>query len=413
MADTPVAPARFIVVVKDDIHDPSFVVTGNFELNVGATLADLRREVSVRYGYPPDSFVIQPVIPVPVTDETLVEAVAEHGKYRSEPLIWIRAAHPTRPPLFYSYPRFPPEARGIPRFLALCFCDTSLFFSVVSRDVITALSLFLIRRRGRIQKPAALKFTRRMQLDQTLRGGVGSCCFDSNDNIVLPFVSSSEVHVYTALGKFVRKIGTAAQHSAPLACVSDSHDRVFVAEYRANCVQVFLGDGTLERTVGAGEIAGPTAVDLSLDESTLYVVSFIDSVVKLYRTDTGAFLYDIGAGCMNATPIGVAALSSGYVAVCCNSPGIVHIFAQSGAVIRSFGAGALLHPSQIVTDRDDNMYVADTHAHSILVYSSDGCIICRLGGQRGDALSGPYSMAISSAGQLVVLDIFAAPAIFE
>jgi sugar lactone lactonase YvrE len=296
------------------------------------------------------------------------------------------------------------SARSVRELLHRLALDPTSLLSVFPLDVRTLLSeFFRLRRCGRVANPAALVLARTV-LDWPQNLPV-MLHFDCDDHLLLPLPYDHEVRVYDQQGQFIRKVGALySDHEHPDACVADSRGRVFVSEGGTRCVHVFNADGRFERAIGMGEAPSVDGLDLSGDESILYVASAHSSIVKSYCTDTGAFLRDIGAGHVKE-PTGVAVLSTGHIAVSSSVyDGKVHIFAADGAVVRSFGGGELMYPRQIAVDQGDNLYVVNANANNIVVFSADGRVIGRFGCNRvTDGLYGyPWGVAIDSTGNVAV-----------
>ena len=87
---------------------------------------------------------------------------------------------------------------------------------------------------------------------------------------------------------------------------------------------------------------------------------------------------------------------------------IVKVFSQKGVFLHSIGApkygdGQLNGPAGITTDRFSNLVVCDCVNKRLQIFSLDGKVLSILEGQH-IGLGDPYSVAVSSTGQLFVTD---------
>jgi len=84
-------------------------------------------------------------------------------------------------------------------------------------------------------------------------------------------------------------------------------------------------------------------------------------------------------------------------------------FDATGKFLKSFGAGTLLFPHDLVVDRDGNLWVVDGHGHQVVKFSPNGKVLLTLGkkGMPGDGMdefNQPSAVAIAPNGDIFVGD---------
>jgi sugar lactone lactonase YvrE len=89
-------------------------------------------------------------------------------------------------------------------------------------------------------------------------------------------------------------------------------------------------------------------------------------------------------------------------------------FDQSGALVKSFGAGMLLFPHGLYVDRDGNVWVTDGlgkdgKGHQVFKFSPDGKVLLALGkagvaGDGPDEFNAPSAVAVAQNGDIFVAD---------
>lgn len=107
------------------------------------------------------------------------------------------------------------------------------------------------------------------------------------------------------------------------------------------------------------------------------------------------------------SPIAVAETAAGTLVVTDSRAGAVYEFSTGGDALRRIGQGALKRPTGIaVHPRDGRLFVTDTLAQQIVVFSPEGrqlATIGRRGAARGE-FNYPVDVAFDAAGRLYVTD---------
>ncbi len=108
-------------------------------------------------------------------------------------------------------------------------------------------------------------------------------------------------------------------------------------------------------------------------------------------------------------PTGIAASPDQMVFVADGPQAKVFGYDRSGVLLMVFGkAGELTYPAALAVDpRRNRLYIADSHAHRIRVYSTIGTQLFDIGGAGATGVGGlrsPSSIALDSNGGIYVLD---------
>lgn len=86
----------------------------------------------------------------------------------------------------------------------------------------------------------------------------------------------------------------------------------------------------------------------------------------------------------------------------------VVIYAPDGSFAGSFGDGLIFDSHGIYIDREDRIFIADRDAHQVLVFSTDGTELFRLGARHQPCWAGPFNhptdVAVAADGEIYVSD---------
>lgn len=201
---------------------------------------------------------------------------------------------------------------------------------------------------------------------------------------------------------------------SPLS-VAPTRDRVYVADFDNDRVQVFTRDGQaiLEwgRTgSGDGQFRGPAGIAIGADGS-VYVTDLYNHRVQKFCAG-GEFVSSWSAGADDASPCGIALGAQDRVYVTDLDGGRVSTWSSGGAPLVAWGArghgrGELFEPWGIAVDASGDVFVADHGNHRVQRFSSEG----EYRGEWGEAgfgdsqLMGPMGLAVGRDGSLYVTDL--------
>jgi DNA-binding beta-propeller fold protein YncE len=156
----------------------------------------------------------------------------------------------------------------------------------------------------------------------------------------------------------------------PAGLVFDKRGNVFVCDSSNHRIQMFSERGKALRCFGDGEgplegqLRYPLGIDISSDDSTLYVC---DRSVLL---------------CCRACPQGVTSLAmpSVFCTFCSKNHRIAVFDVLTGECVRTFGQPHLSQPISISLSSDDSsVFVRDNDCDRVIVFSPDGKRLCVLG----------------------------------
>ena len=290
--------------------------------------------------------------------------------------------------------------------------DSTSYFSVVPRDCITHMILFLRGRVGKVQNPLMLSLRSSLSLCARKGDYSRNISFDARGNIILKERDKGAIWIMDpSSGDMLFHLNKKMHDTYVSACIADSSGRFFVADEESNCVRVFSASGA---TIGKVHVNLPYRLALNAAEDVLYVCcrpygrANSSDAIFMYSNPTGRYLGMIGDGTQDG-PIhaarSIAVLSTEEVAVVCcgreRSSHLVHVFDCDGNEARSFGSGVLRYATAMAVDADDNIYVTDIKRRQVVVFSSGGSHLHSFGtGQ----LTLPSGVAVAPNGTVAVCD---------
>lgn len=188
-----------------------------------------------------------------------------------------------------------------------------------------------------------------------------------------------------------------------------SPDEVFVADARNRRIQVLGLDGAYRREFGAEVLERP--MNLSWRSGRLYIADFFADAILVF-TGQGTLVQRIEAADGLSNPGGVDAFADGTVLVADTYKHRVVKLAVDGRVLGSWGrvgevgmrAGRFNYPTDVVIRPDGGFYVADGYNDRIQQFGADGQFVRRWGGPFGLNVSGPYKGWFATASSVAVVD---------
>ena len=182
-------------------------------------------------------------------------------------------------------------------------------------------------------------------------------------------------------------------------------DRVYVADFDNDRIQVFSRDGAALFTFGSsgresGQLRGPAG--LALDrEGRVWVADHYNHRIQCFGAD-GQFKTGWPAGDADAAPLGVAVDAQGRVYAGDLASGRIRAWSPDGQLVAEWGG--LREPWGIAIDDGGNLWVADHGEHVIARYGPRGEPRGTLAVATG-TLDGPMGLAIAPDGSLIVSDL--------
>jgi uncharacterized protein (TIGR03437 family) len=280
---------------------------------------------------------------------------------------------------------------------------------------------------------------------------------DTQNNVVRRIASNGVITTFVGTGVAGSNgdggQAAAAQLDKPQSVAVDATGNVYIADTQNSRVRVVTADGSINTFAGTGNGGysgdGGQAVSAQLNQpygltfdasGSLYIADFNNSRVRKVTPDGniatvagngGTFFNGDGGQAASSAlnrPQSVAVDSAGDVYIADTQNNRVRMVATNGIITTVAGTGAagfsgdggqalkaqLTVPGSVAVDSDGNLYIGDSNAR-IRKVSADGTIVTIAGGSAtgysGDAgpavsaqLSGPFGLALDTAGDLYVAD---------
>jgi DNA-binding beta-propeller fold protein YncE len=203
----------------------------------------------------------------------------------------------------------------------------------------------------------------------------------------------------------------------PRVAAFDRQNHLYIADL-TDRIQVFDREGNYLRgwRTPALNVDGPSG--LTIDRSGRVLVADTHFYRVLVYSDRGELLFQLGDGVQGTTPgrfgyptdVVTDRAGNFYVAEYGENDRI-QVFSPEGVWLRQWGGhgyepGEFLRPRALAIDGQDRLYVADSCNHRIQVFDTQGKLL-RYWGRRGSApgeMSYPYDIALGPDGFLYVCE---------
>ena len=203
----------------------------------------------------------------------------------------------------------------------------------------------------------------------------------------------------------------------PRVAAFDHDDHLYIADL-TDRIQVFDRDGTFLRSWRTPDLNVDGPSGLTVDRNGRVLVADTHFYRVLVYSDTGKLLFQLGDGVQGTTPgrfgypTDVVTDREGnfYVAEYGENDRI-QVFSARGDWLRQwgghgYGLGEFLRPRALAIDDRDRLYVADSCNHRIQVFDTRGKLLNHWGtrGEKAGQMSYPYDVAIGPDGSLYVCE---------
>jgi len=207
-------------------------------------------------------------------------------------------------------------------------------------------------------------------------------------------------------GKLAVPLGIAISREGKVYVADSARKRVFIYDAKWNFVTAFGK---------AGELDSPTGVAIDEKRGRLFVADAKKHEVMVYSLDDGKLLKTIGGrgedqGKFNY-PTNVLLDKEGNLYVTDTGNFRIQIFDPDGKVIKSIGAlgdkpGNFSRPKGIALDSEENLYVVDTAFNNIQVFNKKGDLLIFVGdgGFAPGKFNSPSGLCIDSDDRVIVAD---------
>ncbi len=208
-------------------------------------------------------------------------------------------------------------------------------------------------------------------------------------------LSAEDAAPLTAPPDFVREWGGRGlgpgQLFMPWGIAVGSGDRIYVADYGNNRIQVFSAEGEFLTGWGglgfaAGQFRGPVGIAIG-PEGAVYVADAFNYRVQVFSA-TGEFLRSWRGPLRDSTtpftPWGIAVDSQSQVYVTDLNANMVYKFSKEGQLISSWGGlgigdGQFTGPTGVGVAPNGELYVVDSLGYRVQVFTPDGTFVRKWG----------------------------------
>ncbi len=153
------------------------------------------------------------------------------------------------------------------------------------------------------------------------------------------------------------------------------------------------------------EMASPLAVCTD-GASRVFVVDSSSRQLHIFDLDTRKYSTWKSETSPFQVPVAVAFDPSGRVLVADSAQGCLFAFNRDGSLVEKIGVGVLRRPCGIAIAADGRIFVADVGAHQVVILSSGGAEMARIGnrGSGPGEFNFPTNLAFDHQGRLYVSD---------
>jgi len=216
---------------------------------------------------------------------------------------------------------------------------------------------------------------------------------DNEGKIYVTDTGLGTVWVFDAKAKKVSFLGTGGLRT-PVGVAIDAKGQVFVSDARAQRVYAYNKEGKQIMNIGhsQGELANPSGLAIDPTTNRLYVANAKLHLIKVYDTNTGKFLFDIGArgsddGRLNF-PTNLS-IKNGKLYVTDTGNFRVQIFDLDGKFLKNFGRvgdnlGQFARPKGVDADSEGHIYVTDAAFDNFQIFNEDGQLLLFVGNKGRD-----------------------------
>ncbi len=245
---------------------------------------------------------------------------------------------------------------------------------------------------------------------------------DSNDRIIVADFSLDIVQIFNSTGSFLDSFdGTTTDATQFLTAgfiTVDSTDRIIVVDAVSGIVQIFDSTGSFvssfDGTAGGGtQFLSPRGVTTDSNDRIIVVDSLWD-IVQIFDS-TGSFLSSFdgtaGGGTKFSSARGITVDSNDRIIVSDDGIDIVQIFNSTGSFLSSFDGSdsdttRFLGIDDITVDSTDRIIVVENFFQIVQIFNSTGSFLSSFDGSAGGGTQfiNPRAVAVDSNDRIIVAD---------
>ncbi|MBI4522581.1 MAG: 6-bladed beta-propeller [Deltaproteobacteria bacterium] len=237
---------------------------------------------------------------------------------------------------------------------------------------------------------------------------------DKDGKVYVTDTGFRTVWIFDEKAKKITTLGGGAL-GTPIGVAVDAKGKAFVSDARGQRVHVFDATGKQVMVLGQKDEFGNPA-GLAIDRSTnrLYVANSKLHKIRVYDTESGKFLFDIGGrgsdnGKLNF-PTNIF-VRNGRLYVTDTGNFRVQLFDLDGSFLKTFGKvgdtfGQFARPRGIGVDSEGHIYVADSAFDNFQIFNEEGKILLFVGSRGSDPgfFSIPSGLHIDDQDRIYVAD---------
>jgi DNA-binding beta-propeller fold protein YncE len=237
---------------------------------------------------------------------------------------------------------------------------------------------------------------------------------DANGKLYVTDTGFRTVWVFDERAKKVTMLGAGAL-GTPIGVAVDGKGRAFVSDARGQRVYAYDPSGKQIMVLGQkDEFGNPAGLAIDRASNRLYVANSKLHKIRVYDTETGKFLFDIGGRGSEEGKLNFPTnlfIKSGKIYVSDTGNFRVQLYDLDGRFLKTFGKvgdrfGEFSRPRGIGVDSEGHIYVADSAFDNFQIFDEEGRILLFVGarGSTPGFFSIPAGLHIDERDRIYVAD---------
>ncbi len=222
------------------------------------------------------------------------------------------------------------------------------------------------------------------------------------------------VWVFDEKSKKVSFVGQGALRT-PTGLAVDARGKLFVSDSTAQKVYAFDKDGKLVMAIGKkDELGNPAGLAIDAATNRLYVANAKLHRIKVYDTNDGQFIFDIGDRGTDVGQLNFPTnlfIRNGKLYVTDTGNFRVQLLDLDGKYLKSFGKigdgfGNFARPKGVAADSEGHVYVTDAAFDNFQIFDDQGILLLFVGsrGRGPGSFAIPAGLHIDEKDQIYVAD---------
>ena len=251
--------------------------------------------------------------------------------------------------------------------------------------------------------------------------GTSSIVVNNDDNMDLPWgigfskngsmwavadYSKPCVYIYDDQNQLIHSFGSEEQFKIPAGIAFDENNYLYVTDRGSNNVKKFDIKGTYRLQLGSQKVGLHDPVGITAHKNKIYVADYKCDCVFVFQ-NTSQFLHVIGKGKIQG-PYDVAVSCNNSLLVAGWTNGCIYRFTLDGNYIDKFGEagsarGLLCNPSSLTIDSNGFILVAEFSNNRVSVFDKTGKFVHCFGsmGYNNGQFQNPLGIALAPNGNII------------